>query len=57
MSFSGKLEAWGKRLDQQNRDVLENLSYGAETASGGITHSISSIYLSIFNLNIHKKRG
>ncbi len=42
-AFSRKLEVWGRRLDQQNTDVFENLSEVAENTDSGATTVIPCI--------------
>lgn len=49
-AFSRKLEAWGRRLDQQNVDVFENLSEVAETIHTGATTVIPCIKQHISSL-------
>ncbi|XP_072229039.1 zinc finger BED domain-containing protein 5-like [Leuresthes tenuis] len=49
-AFSRKLEVWGRRLDQPNIDVFENLSEVAETTDSGATTVIPCIKQHISSL-------
>ncbi len=49
-AFSRKLEVWGRRLDQQNTDVFENLSEVAENTDFGATTVIPCIKQHISSL-------
>ncbi|XP_051952836.1 zinc finger BED domain-containing protein 5-like [Xyrauchen texanus] len=49
-AFTRKLEVWGRRLDQQNIDVFENLSEVAETTDSGATTVIPCIKQHISSL-------
>lgn len=49
-AFTRKLEMWGRRLDQGNTDVFENLSEVAETNDSGATTVIPCVKWHISSL-------